>query len=368
MRETRGITMKKVLFATSALVAFAGAASAEVAVTGDARIGMLFDSAAPYCNTDLAAECSVGDDGSWTFNDTRGAWNVVHRARVHFTMTGESDAGLSFGASFRADQASAARTGLNSMSGSAGKVWVSGVYGKLSVGDVDGAAEMAVGDLAEVGLTGLRYFNETTYLTSDLDGETDTNLLYEYSINGVNLYASFQDGYIGMTGEKNEATGWALGASYDMAGYKVGIGYEKADAFYIEDSAQRTHFTSALTGAGRKSSSLSLSASTTFNDVTVKGLYSTTKIDEALLGGDDAKFDQYGLSAEYTMANGVGLAGFYKNSKLEDNKLDAIGMGASYDIGGGATVKGGLVSYKFSAPGEDNDREMLADFGLSFKF
>ena len=348
--------MKKVLFATSALVAFAGAASAEVAVTGDARIGMLYDSAA-VCSTPGVDGCGV--DG------TRGAWNVVNRARVHFTMTGESDAGLSFGAKFRADQAGAARTGHNGLSGSAGEVWVSGVYGKLSVGDVDSASEKAVGDLAEVGLTGLRFWNETSYLTSDLDGETDANLLYEYSINGVNLYASFQDGFVGMSGDKNRATGWSLGASYEMAGYKVGIGYEKADRFHIELPGMDG--TVGLNLAN-KASSLALSASTTFNDVTVKGLYSTTKIKDAYANGDDAKYDQYGLSAEYTMANGVGLAGFYKHNKLEDVKANALGLGASYDIGGGATIKGGLVSYKYSVPGVDSDREMIADFGLSFKF
>lgn len=356
--------MKKVLFATSALVAFAGAASAEVAVTGDARIGMLYNSASAYCLSATGDESVVPSTGCPTGStlESRGVWNVVNRARVKFTMTGESDAGLSFGAEFRADQASQAIG--NNMS--RGKVWVSGAYGKLSAGDVDSAAEMAVGDLAEVGLTGLAYFNETSYLTSDLDDSADSNLLYEYSINGVNLYASFQDGYVGITGAKNEATGWALGASYEMAGYKVGIGYEKADEFYLETP----NLGDAITGisVGNKASSLSLSASTTFNEVTVKGLYSTTTIDEAMTDGSDAKFDQFGLSAEYTMANGVGLAGFYKQNKLEDFKVDAIGMGASYDIGGGATVKGGLVSYKVSAPAVDNDREMLADFGLSFKF
>ena len=66
--------MKKVLFATSALVLSAGFASAEVALSGDGRMGMIYD----------------GNDVQFS-----------SRARVKFTLTGESDAGLSFGAAFR---------------------------------------------------------------------------------------------------------------------------------------------------------------------------------------------------------------------------------------------------------------------------
>lgn len=336
--------MKKVLFATSALVAFSGAAFAEVAVTGDARIGMVYDSAAT--------------DGK---GGTTGAFNVVNRARVKFTMTGESDAGLSYGASFRADQAGKAKSnGADNMG--AGHVWVSGTYGKLSAGDVDSAAESAVGDLAGVGLTGLRDFNETSYLTSDLDGGQDANMLYEYAINGVNLYASFQDGYKGLTGEKNKATGWSLGAAYEMAGYKLAIGYEKADHFYLEIPSIHDDVGITFTNT-ENAHNLALSAQTTFNDVTVKGIYSTTKFD--VVGGQDGvKLDQVGVSGEYTMANGVALAGFYKHNKLDDVKADAIGLGAGYDLGGGATVKGGLVSYKLG----ERDRNVVADAGLSFKF
>ena len=71
--------MKKVLFATSALVALAGAASAEVAVSGDGRMGMIYD----------------GEDIQFS-----------SRARAKFTMTGTSDSGLEFGGAFRVDQES----------------------------------------------------------------------------------------------------------------------------------------------------------------------------------------------------------------------------------------------------------------------
>ena len=51
--------------------------------------------------------------------------NFSSRARVKFTLSGETDGGLGFGASFRADQASA------STSGTAGTIYVSGAFDKV---------------------------------------------------------------------------------------------------------------------------------------------------------------------------------------------------------------------------------------------
>lgn len=356
--------MKTVLFATSALALSAGFAAAEVSVTGDARIGLMYDS---------AATCIAGVDGCGT-DATRGAWNVVNRARVHFTMTGESESGLSFGAKLRADQANAARVGGSGLSGTRGEVWVSGSYGKLTAGDIDSAAEVAVGDLPEVGLTGLRYWNETVYQTSDMEDQNDNaTLRYDYAINGVNLSASFSDGYQGNTGVRAANKGWALGASYDMSGYQVGLGYERSDSFMnpfagtINTPSDATFETAGI----NKTTTWALSGGTTFNDVKIKAVYAQTSVDFDT-ARSDAKLTQLGLGAEYAMANGVGLSGFYKQLKLKDYysytaKGDAIGLGASYDLGGGATVKGGLVSYKMDR-NNDASRETVADFGLAFKF
>ena len=69
--------MKKLLIATSALVALTGAASAEVALTGDGRMGLVWD----------------GDNAQFS-----------SRVRARFNLSGETDSGLSFGGSFRVDQ------------------------------------------------------------------------------------------------------------------------------------------------------------------------------------------------------------------------------------------------------------------------
>ena len=189
--------MKKVLFATTALVMTAGVAAAEVAVTGEGRVGLRYESDTGYVN-------DRNEDG---INDADSSWNVVNRIRVRFTMTGESQSGISFGAKLRSDQH--ANAGDNN-SATAGEVWVSGAYGKLTVGDIDSAMGRAVGDLPEVGLTGLDFWNEFAYMGSEevngpvmVDGDevagpgADAGMLYEYSIGNANLYASWVDGYYG---------------------------------------------------------------------------------------------------------------------------------------------------------------------------
>ena len=82
----------------------AGFAAADVAVSGDGRMGI------------------VSTDGDSLFSS---------RMRIKFSGSGTTDAGLSFGGSFRANDASGAK------SGTSGSVFISGAFGKISMGDVD---------------------------------------------------------------------------------------------------------------------------------------------------------------------------------------------------------------------------------------
>ncbi|TKW66441.1 MAG: porin [Paracoccus denitrificans] len=351
--------MKKVLFATTALVMTAGVAAAEVAVTGEGRMGLRYESDTSY----------TGDS----------SWNVVNRIRVHFTMTGESQSGISFGAKLRSDQH--ANSGDNN-SATAGEVWVSGAYGKLTVGDIDSALENAVGDLPEVGLSGLDFWNEFAYAASeeigyfyDSDGDgvgdtetaADAGLLYEYSIGNANLYASFQDAYGGNSDIERDTASWSVGVGYDLGNYTFGVGYTKSNytinPFIIEDEGTYDVVVGPL-GFAPESETWGLSGGTSINGITFKAAYLKTSSD-----AEDLDYSQYGLGAEYDMANGVALAGFWRKNDFEnvDIEGDAFGIGASYDLGGGATIKGGIVDSSTEIGGNDYDNT-LADFGLEFRF
>lgn len=305
--------MKKLLLASSALVAFAGAAAADITLKGDARMGLVYDGAAS-------------------------ATNFTSRARVQFNLSGETDTGLAFGAKFRAHEADAARRG------GAGEVFISGAFGKLSLGDVDGAFENAVGDLYGVGLTGIGDHNETVYITNNVQNN-DPALLYEYSTGGLSFYLGAMDGDADTANDQfNGAsvdvdTMWSIGAAYSMGDFSFGIGYE--------DNGTASH--------------IGLSAEGKFSNVSVKAIYATA---------DDLDFDQYGISAKANFG-ATTVIGYYRIEDFTGVESSYIGIGAEYSLGGGATLVGGIASVDRDAvnvAGAAAYDDVKADFGIKFTF
>jgi len=49
-------------------------------------------------------------------------------------------------------------------------------------------------------------------------------------------------------------------------------------------------------------------------------------------------------------------------------RLDAIGLGGAYDLGGGASVKGGVVRLSGQEPGFAKDSDTAFDLGVAFTF
>jgi len=87
--------MKKVLFATTALVATAGVAAADVTFGGYGRFGVIYSSAA---GANGIAQ-TFGDDGT---GDS--SVDITSRFRLQIDATAESDAGVTFGARVRIEQ------------------------------------------------------------------------------------------------------------------------------------------------------------------------------------------------------------------------------------------------------------------------
>ena len=332
--------MKKVLLATTILALSAPLALAEVTVSGDGRMGVTY---------------------------TEGAVNELaftSRIRVAFTASGETDGGLSFGGTIRADNAAAGAAGT------AGNVFISGAFGKISMGDVAGAAEFVVGDLHGVGLTGLGDTNEFTYLSNSGAGVRPT-ARYEYSTGGLTVAVSVENpGFPAWDVDWREGgrrgTGWgpdkgtrvqeaySVGVKYAMDGYAFSLGYESQKAEFCEDfdfpddvncdygyeSETVGHVIGAVEG--------------TFNDVTLKAIYGrASKID----------FTQYGISASYKM-DALGLSAYHRVVDVSDVQIKYTGIGASYDLGGGASVVGGIVSVNPDGVGSTT----LADVGVKFAF
>jgi outer membrane protein OmpU len=322
--------MKKILLATTVLAMTATVAAAEVTLSGDARMGII----------------KIGDgDAAFT-----------SRARVSFKLSGATDSGLDFGASFRADNAS------NAAKGTAGSVFVSGAFGKLSMGDVDGAAAAAVGHVDGVGLTGLGDTNESVFVANggfgvdDLVGEAfggltgDPSVLYSYTAGDVSVYASATNpGYVGTLGEGDA---YGLGAAYVMGDYKVAIAYETLTVKNSEFSASIDH--------------VIVGGDATFGAITVKARYGSAN------GGGEIEgygLEQYALSATYAV-DALAVTAFMNRGSIDEAgvkfvDVQSIGLGASYDLGGGAKVKGGFVRAEDKLSGNSDE---AMDIGLTFSF
>ena len=264
------------------------------------------------------ADVSVSGDGRMGIVSKDGESEIVSRIRIKFSASGTTDSGLTFGGSVRADNAA------GGASGTSGSVYLSGGFGSLSMGDVDSADNAAVGQLAGVGYTGLGDHNEVGYYNSDKE-----MALYSYSVSGFT-------GFLSVGQPDNAEDNYALGASYNTDTFSVGIGYEDVDA----------------AGTASDKTAVTVSASGTFSGVTAKAIYAT---EDVAVGAD---WESYGVSAKYTM-DAVSVTGFYRQAERAGNTDYFQGIGASYSLGGGATLAGGVVN---------NNGQTKADLGVNFSF
>ena len=104
--------MKNVLFATTATAALlvGGVASAQgIALFGDARLGLGYN-----IDNDGGILIEEQDDGSL---DTPDDLRAISRVRFGVNMTGETDSGITFGATIRADNSMGGQGGSGDESG-----------------------------------------------------------------------------------------------------------------------------------------------------------------------------------------------------------------------------------------------------------
>ena len=278
--------MKKILLATTLLAASAGFAAAEVAVGGSARMGVISD----------------GSDIAFT-----------SRVRITFAATGETDGGLSFGANVRNDQ-----QGNGNTNNGDSTVFISGAFGKLTMGDTGNAADSLVGQVDGVGLTGLGDLNEIGFLGKDVTGA-----LYEYSA-GALTFAVGAGQTIDTDANAADDNEVSVAVKYSTDMYGVALGYENND----------TDTQMSLLGS-----------------INVSGAAIKVK-----LANRDSQPDMaYALSVGYAIS-GANVTAFY----ADNYGTKGYGLGASYDLGGGASVVGGVAR----AEGSD----AVFDLGVSMSF
>ncbi len=311
--------MKKVLFATSALVATAGMSAADVNVGGSARIGLVYDN-----NSTLAQTVKV-----------------EKRISINLDGSGSTDGGLEFGGRIRL------RSNENDSMGdvSSGNVYVGNDTWRVTVGNTSGALVTRLGYLqGSIGLTGLQWENVSfnigsntfalnTYSSSGNAGGDVVRLDFNVGGLGISLSTDSTGDHLNNGSEDALAVGYNFGDWNVAAGYGKDVAGSGADIWSVSAAGSIGEFGvglqySDMTGVGNKAV---LNGSYDFGDTTVVAFIARTQVDVA------GAFD---FPAGSTSETGYGL-------------------GFTHSLGG-ATLAGG-VSHNFAG-------DTMADMGIRFSF
>jgi outer membrane protein OmpU len=309
--------MKKILLATTMLAGTAGFAAAEVAVSGYAEMGI-------WSN-------SVGDVAFW------------QDVEVTFSMSGTTDGGLEFGASIDLDESDVDAAGNVDVApnGNGSTVYISGAFGKLTMGDTDGALDWAVQDsgsltsIADDHTTHLYYF-----AANGFDGAGDGQIArYENTFGAFGFAISAEQGDNGI-GVADDIWGVGLKYTADMGGTAVnlGLGYQDAG----DDDVIGVSVGAELAGG-------------------FSGTLGYLSYDYLAAGAD---YDHIGLGLTYT----TGALSLHANAGRYDPEVGTsdttYGVAVNYDLGGGAVVMAGWGSDVSAAAG-DQDQWSIG-LGMSF--
>lgn len=248
--------MKKILFATTALVATAGVAAADITVGGNARFGIAYDSGSE--NPALAGTGGYPSNGNDRAINGRSKSNIISRFRLQFDATSELDNGVTIGGrvraeadneSWRAKNPNVDPATLPTGNAAQAMLWSAprlfATYGgfTLGVGNINGALEFTPGFYMATrsGATGLdgmeyvanpfnvnnNYFNWDYY---DSDGNVSSNgveAIYNVGDFGAHVSYSKADGPTGLDM-------LAANVSYTFANYTVAAVVQKSDLAWAD--------------------------------------------------------------------------------------------------------------------------------------
>jgi outer membrane protein OmpU len=332
--------MKKILFATTALVATAGVAAADVAVSGSAEFGI-------FQNENASGDGSTGD-----LTKTR----VFTDYNIRFSMSGEADNGLTFGATVdldevndgggNADMQDAARSPDATITMSFGGL-------SLTVGDTDSAfdarlTEVAVGSAINDDHTVHPGYNGNSLFDEPYGGQ---EIRVDYSFGDVTVSAS-------MSPDRNATdfdTAFAIGVSYaaDLGGIDLGLGL----GYITTDEA-------SAAGPATYDDALGVSIAAGFGGGFDAILNYSILTDDSAGAADDASHIAIGVG--YTM-NALTIGANYGSYDYDDafaNDNDGYGLTVNYDLGGGLEVQFGYGAGEL----ETGTYEDTYSFGVAMSF
>jgi outer membrane protein OmpU len=352
-----------------------GPASAQsIALFGEAKFGLGY-------NIDNEGGVLVDDDGRLPDNA-----RAISSVEFGATMTGETDGGISLGATIQADKAS--RGEGDDAGQTEGEIFVSGVWGTLTFGDTNGADEARVGDVpGNYSLTGLGDINETRFVSNGGSfGEDDGEHFAENPIARPTVRYDVEFENFGFSLSTNrDLTDIGVGAGYagEFAGgsWSFGAGYYTFDSFVVvadpellivEDPEGNPvvvegELVKTLVPGGEQWSVglqgeyLAFAFGITYTQLSSKNDGKVKATD--LLIGASYSFDAVSVGA--FLGKVLDAEGSDDFANLDGD--DAYGLTTQYDLGGGATVNGGIAN-SYAIPATQVESATIVDFGVSIEF
>jgi outer membrane protein OmpU len=330
--------MKKVLFASTALVATAGVAAADVTFGGYGRFGIIYVEGA-------------GADGVFGTADDVDSTDLTHRLRLQIDATAESDAGVVFGARVRIQQnaSSGIAGGLvnpaggtpSANNGTNGARFFARSGGfEVGVGNIYGALEFMPGMYPiDLGLTGLGYdytaynFRGDAYTSNSGGSGPDNGVEVLYSAGDLSIHVSYSQAFGAYTNNSGVAVvddrdRLAAYAAYTWNGWTFALGAQDSD-----DSAD-TEFAASASGS--------------FGPADVTLAYADNGT-----GGD-----YWVLATRFDVGAATAIEAYVAD---HENQPDTgYGIGVHHDLGGGTSIRGGVAKLTTGAT--------RADVGVRFNF
>jgi outer membrane protein OmpU len=336
--------MKKVLLASTALVMTAGVAAAQgVELSGYAEIGI------------------KGTEDNWGRTAT-----VFHNDfDVKITLSGETDSGLTFGATMDLDEL---RGDSINPDGNLSSVFVSGNFGTLTMGDTDGALDWAMDDIVWGTAIADDHSSHAGWNgNSGLDGSLDGQVArYQYSFGDFAVALSAEIGSNTATTEENYGIGVTYATSLGGADIRVGLGYQDgtlATPAILTSNGTTTNSFVSGTGTGdiwgvSLSADLAGGFAVKLNYSKVDGNLTTITTATSTISGSSTSGTAAGTAAVEWDHVGIGLGYQMDALLIEVNygkydgtvagvgnfEADGYGLAINYDLGGGAVAMFGYGS------------------------
>lgn len=340
--------MKKILFATTALVATAGMAAADVKISGYGRFGLDYNN-------------SNSTDTADAYYNGRSQTNITSRLRLQFDMSTETDSGVGFNARMRMQSENrdgAPKTGA--WNGARFGVTYGGLT--VNVGNIIGAVEnmpglYTTGISAGTGIDGMGFYSLVVqgaswdaYSSAGV-GANGVEALYTFGgFTGHVSYSTNNDVAFGVAGEDRTA----LMLTYNFGDYYVAGAYQWSSNGPVADTGEELNDGVGLVAFGgdfgQFGGKLAYGTTEAADTVTLEGyanIGAASTIMAWVSNLDSQNLTQGGTSI-FTDKNGAAADG------------TSWGLNYQYDLGGGATLVAGYVdSY-------DDIQQFQA--GVYFKF